>query len=192
MNRMLPIPLLATLVACGPSISTSGDKSLLPGAATYTWGAPLAPPAGQPEPAEASVRLRGRIQEAMEQALASKGYRKVDEASAAFLARFSVGVKTETTDVQVAPPSNEPVPMTRCDAGGCWKGYDWGYGSGNDPRFAEQTSRQAGVILELVDKASGKLAWQGRFVDQATGMSPTDERIQKAMSELIKSLPPAR
>ena len=69
MNRLIPIPLLATLVACGPSISTSGDKSLLPGAATYTWGAPLAPPAGQPEPAEASVRLRGRIQEAMEHEL---------------------------------------------------------------------------------------------------------------------------
>lgn len=190
MKRIMALS-IPVLVACGPSISSSADKALVPGNGTYAWGAPLANPMGAPEPNEASVRLQARIRSAMDSALAGKGYRKVDESHAGFTARYSVGVRTTTTDVPVQAPNNNPVPMTRCDAGGCWTGWDYGYGSNTDPNFAPETTRQAGVVLELVDRASGKVAWRGLYTDDVTGRSPTDERLQQAMSELIKSLPPA-
>jgi hypothetical protein len=182
--------LLAT--ACGPSVSSSKAPTLVPGAGTYAWGGALAvAEAGQGYTA-VNQRLRMRILAAIDSGLAGKGYRKVDSSNAQFLARYAVGVKTTSTDVPVVDAGPDvPVPMTSCNAGGCWNGWDYGYNSPSDPGFAGMTEREAGVVLELVDRTTGAVAWHGVYRDNATGKAPTPERIRKAVGQLIKTLPPA-
>ena len=126
-------------------------------------------------------KLRLRILSAIDSALTGKGYRKVDSSSAQFLARYAVGVKTTSANVPVVNDGPDaPVPMTSCNAGGCWNGWDYGYNTPGDPAFAGITEREAGVVLELIDQKTGAVAWRGVYRDDATGKAPTPERIKKA------------
>jgi len=45
-------------------------------------------------------------------------------------------------------------------------------------------------VLELLDRKTGAVAWRGVYRDDATGKAPTPERIQKAVGQLLKTLPP--
>lgn len=182
------LPLLLAVAGCGgPSVTTTKDPKLIPRDGSYAWGGQLDPLAGDPTPA--NVRLRTRVLAAMDSALAERGYRKVDEAKATFLARYSIGIKTTMSDVRVQSPNFEPIPLTRCGSDGCWRGWETGYSSGNDPQFATQASRRAGVVLELVDQASGAVAWQATFEDDVTGRTPTEDRIRAAVERLMRDLP---
>jgi hypothetical protein len=184
--------MLLTLLGCGgATVNTTKDPALIPRDGTYAWGPQLEGQAA-PDPTPANVRLRGRVLAAMDAALAERGYRKVDEARATFIARYSIGIRTTMNDVRVQSPNFEPVPLTRCGADGCWRGWETGYGSGNDPQFATQASRRAGVVLELVDRVSEQVAWQATFDDDVTGRAPTDERIHAAVARLMRDLPRVR
>lgn len=191
LGTAFPALALTLLAACGgPTVSVIKDSKLIPRDGTYVWGGQLeGGPGAAPEPTPANVRLRGRVLAAMDQALAERGYRKVDPDKATFVARYSIGIKTTVSDVRVQSPNFEPVPLTRCGADGCWSGWETGYGSGNDPQFATQASRRAGVVLELVDQKTDKVAWQATFDDDVTGRTPTDERIHAAVERLMRDLP---
>lgn len=183
---------LALLTACGPSVSSSKAPVLVPGTGTYAWGGALALTEAGEGYTLVNQRLRLRIVSAIDSALAQKGYRKVDSTGAQFLARYAVGAKTETANAPVVDAGPDaPVPMTSCNAGGCWNGWNYGYNSPGDPAFAGMTEREAGVVLELVDRKSGAVAWRGVYRDNTTGKAPTPERINKAVSQLIKTLPAA-
>lgn len=191
-RNILVLALLAG-AGCGPSISTTKSPTLVPGNGTYAWGGALAIPEGAQGYTLVNQRLRLRILAAIDSGLAQKGYKKVDSTSAQFLARYAVGVKTTTSDVPVVSQGPDvPVPMTSCNAGGCWNGWDYGYNSSSDPAFAGLTEREEGVVLELIDQKSNAVAWHGTYQDNTTGKAPTPERIQKAITQLLKSLPPVR
>jgi len=182
----------ALSAACGPTVSSTKGPTLMPGAGTYAWGGALAIPEGAQGYTLVNQRLKLRIQAAIDSGLAGKGYRKVDSASAQFRARYAVGVKTTTANAPVVNAGPDvPVPMTSCNTGGCWNGWDYGYNTPGDPAFAGLTEREAGVILELVDKKTDAVAWHGAYQDNTTGKAPTPERIQKAISQLLKTLPSA-
>lgn len=188
--RATALPALLLVAACGgPTVNVSKDPKLIPRDGTYAWGGQVEGPAAPPDPTPANVRLRGRVLAAMDGAFAERGYRKVNEDKATFLARYSIGIRTSVSEVRVQSPNFEPIPMTRCGADGCWRGWETGYGSGNDPQFASQASRRAGVILELVDRETEKVAWQATFDDDVTGHTPTDERIHAAVERLMRDLP---
>jgi hypothetical protein len=184
---------LLLAAACGPSVSSSKAPTLVPGTGTYAWGGALAVDEAGQGYTIVNQRLRLRILAAIDSGLAGKGYRKVDSSGAQFLARYAVGVKTTSSDVPVVDAGPDaPVPMTRCNAGGCWNGWDYGYSSPSDPAFAGMTEREAGVVLELVDRTTGAVAWHGAYRDGATGKTPSPERIKKAVGQLIKTLPPVQ
>lgn len=192
-NALAVALVLANVSACGPTVSSTRAPTLVPGTGTYAWGGVLAvPEAGQGYTA-VNQRLTKRIQTAIDSGLARKGYRMVDSSSAQFRARFAVGVKTTTADAPVVDQGPDaPVPMTSCNAGGCWNGWDYGYNTPGDPAFAGLTERETGVVLELVDRKSGAVAWHGVYQDNTTGKAPTPERIQTAIGQLLKTLPPVR
>ena len=192
--RLVAIALaLASVPACGPSVSSTKAPTLVPGTGTYAWGGTLAVGEAGQGYTLVNQRLRLRIQAAIDSGLAGKGYRKVDSSSAQFFARYAVGVKTTTANAPVVDQGPDaPVPMTSCNAGGCWNGWDYGYNTPGDPAFAGLTEREAGVVLELVDRKSGAVAWHGVYQDNTTGKAPTPERIQKAVGQLLKTLPSVR
>ncbi len=192
--RLVAVALaLASVPACGPSVSSTKAPTLVPGTGTYAWGGTLAVGEAGQGYTLVNQRLRLRIQAAIDSGLAGKGYRKVDSSSAQFFARYAVGVKTTTANAPVVDQGPDaPVPMTSCNAGGCWNGWDYGYNTPGDPAFAGLTEREAGVVLELVDRKSGAVAWHGVYQDNTTGKAPTPERIQKAVGQLLKTLPSVR
>lgn len=183
----IPLALLALAGCGGPNVTVTRDSKLIPRDGTYAWGGQTDPLTAGATPA--NVKLRTRVLAFMDSGLAQRGYRKVDPEKATFLARYSIGIKTTMSDVRVQSPNFEPIPLTRCGSEGCWRGWETGYGSGNDPQFATQASRKAGVVLELLDQQSGKVAWQATFEDGVTGRAPTDERIQAAVERLMRDLP---
>ena len=190
--RPVHIALLAFVTGCGPTVSSTKAPTMVPGSGTYAWGGALAVGEAGQGYTIVNQRLRLRILSAIDSGLAGKGYRKVDSTAAQFLARYAVGVKTTSADVPVVNAGPDaPVPMTSCNSGGCWNGWDYGYNSSGDPAFAGITEREAGVVLELIDQKTGAMAWRGVYRDDATGKAPTPERIQKAIGQLLKTLPPA-
>jgi hypothetical protein len=190
-SRVTTAALVALLPACGPTVSSTKTPVLVPGTGTYAWGGALAVAEAGQGYTIVNQRLRLRILSAIDSGLAGKGYRKVDSTGAQFLARYAVGVKTTSADVPVVNAGPDaPVPMTSCNSGGCWNGWDYGYNSSSDPAFAGITEREAGVVLELLDQKTGAVAWRGVYRDDATGKAPTPERIQKAIGQLLKTLPP--
>lgn len=192
MLRQLTFAATMTLLpACGPTVASTTSPTLVPGTGTYAWGGALAVGEAGQGYTIVNQKLRLRILSAIDSGLAGKGYRKVDSSGAQFLARYAVGVKTTSADVPVVNNGPDaPVPMTSCNAGGCWNGWDYGYNSAGDPAFAGITEREAGVVLELLDQKTGAVAWRGVYRDDATGKAPTPERIQKAIGQLLKTLPP--
>jgi hypothetical protein len=182
--------MLAVSTACGPTVSSTKAPTLVPGAGTYAWGGALAFPESAEGYMIVNQRLKLRIQAAIDSGLAGKGYRKVDSSSAQFLARYAVGVKTTRTDAPVvAQDPNTPVPLTSCNSGGCWNGWDYGYSTAGASAFAGLTQREAGVVLELVDRKTGEVGWRGVYQDNMTGKAPTPDRVQKAIRQLLKTLP---
>ena len=191
--RLSTAAILALVTACGPTVSSTKAPTAVPGSGTYAWGGALAVGEAGTGYTIVNQKLRLRILAAIDSGLAGKGYRKVDSTAAQFLARYAVGVKTTSADVPVVNNGPDaPVPMTSCNAGGCWNGWDYGYNSSSDPAFAGITEREAGVVLELIDQKTGAVAWRGVYRDDATGKAPTPERIQKAIGQLLKTLPPVR
>ena len=191
-RRIAAVLVIMSVTACGPTVSSTKTPTLVPGTGTYAWGGALAVGEAGQGYTIVNQKLRLRILSAIDSGLAGKGYRKVDSSSAQFLARYAVGVKTTSADVPVVNAGPDaPVPMTSCNSGGCWNGWDYGYNSPSDPAFAGITEREAGVVLELLDRKTGAVAWRSVYRDDATGKAPTPERIQKAIGQLLKTLPPA-
>lgn len=191
LSRPAHLAIAALVIGCGPSVSSTKAPTLVPGTGTYAWGGALAVGEAGQGYTIVNQKLRLRILSAIDSGLAGKGYRKVDSTGAQFLARYAVGVKTTSANVPVVNAGPDaPVPMTSCNSGGCWNGWDYGYNSPGDPAFAGITEREAGVVLELIDQKSGTVAWHGVYRDEATGKTPTPERIQKAIGQLLKTLPP--
>lgn len=133
LSARVPGAVLTTvaLVACGPSVSSHAPGNLVPGSGTYAWGGTLVVPNEGQGYVLVNQNLRKRIQAAMDTALAAKGYRKVDTTDAQFIARYAVGVKTESSSAPVANNGPDaPVPLTsagRTAAGmaGKWAPIPW-------------------------------------------------------------------
>jgi hypothetical protein len=193
--RTVSAAMLTLMTACGPSVSSTKAPTLVPGTGTYAWGggALAMPDSAALGYTVVNQRLKLRIQVAIDSALIAKGYRKVDSATAQFFARYAVGVRTIQSESPVVSQGPDvPVPMTSCNSGGCWNGWDYGYNNsatGGAPAFAGLTQREAGVVLELVDRKTGEVGWRGVYQDNMTGKAPTPDRIHKAIGQLVKTLP---
>jgi hypothetical protein len=188
MHRSL-MPLAAlVLFACGPSITVTRDAAIpMPGAATYVWGPPPQNVPNEKGVIEQSPVIRQRIKTAIDTELKNKGYRLTDSAQAAFMVRYAVGSKMEQTQVtnNVSTGAGVASPNA-CGGASCWSGWDYGwYGS----QTTDVQTRKSGVVVDLVDRESGTLAWRGIYAKEATGKVPTQEAVQEAVDKLFAKLP---
>ena len=188
MSRSLA-PLAALLLAaCGPTITVTQDPSIpLPGAATYVWGPPPEHVPNAQGVVEQSPIIHQRVKTAIDNELRDKGYRLTDSAQATFMVRFAVGSKTSQTQVNASYATGSGVASSNvCGGASCWSGWDYGwYGT----QTTDVQSRQSGVVVDLVDRKSGTLAWRGIYAKEATGKVPTQEAVQEAVDKLFAKLP---
>jgi hypothetical protein len=136
---------------------------------------------------EQSPVIHQRVKTAIDTELRGKGYRLTDSAEAAFMVRFAVGSKTSQTQVNAnASTGSGVVSSNVCGGASCWTGWDYGwYGT----QTTDVQSRQSGVVVDLVDRKSGTLAWRGIYAHDATGKVPSQEAVQKAADKLFAKLP---
>ena len=188
MHRALPALLAVVLFACGPSITVTRDDAIpMPGAATYVWGPPPPNVPNEQGVVEQSPIIRQRIKTAIDNELRNKGYRLTDSAQAAFMVRYAVGSRFDQTEVnnQVSTGAGVVSPNA-CGGASCWTGWDYGwYGT----QTTDVQTRQSGVVVDLVDRKSGTLAWRGIYAKEATGKVPTQEAVQEAVDKLFAKLP---
>jgi hypothetical protein len=184
MNRA-SLPLLAlALAACGPSITVTQNPSVpLPGPATYVWGPPPANvPNGSGIVAQSPL-LNQRVKAAIERDLQQKGYHPADSTQAEFLVRFAIATKATATQVNdQAATGSGVVSSNVCGGASCWGGWDYG------PPTDVQTM-QSGVVVDLVDRKSGTLAWRGIYKRDATGKVPSQQEVDQAVEKLMAKLP---
>jgi len=182
----------AALAACLPLVgceSPGGKVSVLTGnqplpGSTYAW-APAQ--AGSGDPRVDNDIIRERFRTAVDTNLAAKGYSLVEPAQAKLLVSYHVGLQNKTD--YSATSMGGPGGMA-CGIRGCIGGYGWGmYGAPMDVDIRSINYTEGAVMLDLVDTATGKLAWRAtsqKRIDQKDG---TQEGLNAIIADMVKTLP---
>ncbi len=179
-----------TLAACESpggkvSVLKSDAVSVAPGS-TWAW-APGARP-GSGDPRIDNDIIQGRIKTAVEGALAAKGYRQVDATSAQLLVQYHIGLQNKT-ETQV-DTFGGPRPAMACGIRGCIGGYGWGmYGAPMDVDVRNINYVEGTVMLDLIDRASGKLAWRATSQKRLDQKDSDQAGVSAIVTDMVKSLP---
>ncbi|WP_312162125.1 DUF4136 domain-containing protein [Phenylobacterium sp.] len=178
------------LAACespGGKVSVlSGDSVQVAPGSTWAW-APGAQP-GSGDPRIDNDIIQGRIKSAVEGALAAKGYRLVDASSANLLVQYHIGLqnKTETR----VDTFGGPRPAVACGIRGCIGGYGWGmYGAPMDVDVRNIDYVEGTVMLDMIDRASGKLAWRATSQKRLDEKDADQAGVNAIVTDMVKSLP---
>jgi len=183
MNLSTTSALLAgvTLVAaaCGPTITSDRDESIpMPQGATYVWAG--GETVGQQvDPAVQNSIVHQRIQNSINKELQEKGFSRIDHVDQAdFYVRYYLSLKRETSYVS--------------STSGVYRGYGygwgWGYGGGVTTTTPIETT-QGGLVVDVVERKTNKLAWRGMIQGEAPDHPPTQREVDDAMGRIMKSLP---
>lgn len=125
---------------------------------------------------------RDRIVNAVEAAMATKGFTKAENAD------VILDIRIKGEEVQTA---------TATTSGGYGAGYGygrWGYGGGfstttvNYDKYVEGT-----LFITLVDKATEKIAWQGtgtKTIDENASAEKREQNIDYAVQQIFMNYPP--
>lgn len=187
--------LVVTAVAMGGLLVATGCSSLkvnvirdsaivIPPGATWAWG----PERPEKKPEELDPRVNNsiiheRVRRAVDRVMVQKGFRQTDPESAEFLVAYRVGVK----DARQVVTQTIPVGPTY------WGGWGWGWGYYGPPPLVtsrEITYTEGALMLDMVQRSTGKLAFRAIGVDQdVTGADGSEEQIQKTVEKLLQQLP---
>lgn len=186
--------LAAAIAACLPLAaceSPGGKVSVLTGqtpltGSTYAWS-PVQPGSGDPR-VDNDI-MRERIRTAIDTNLAAKGYSQVDPSKAKLLVAYHVGLRagTDYSATSMGPPGGGMA----CGVRGCIGGYGWGmYGAPRDVDIRSISYTEGAVMLDLVDAASGKLAWRATSQKRVDEKDATQDGLNAIIADMVKTLPP--
>jgi hypothetical protein len=123
-----------------------------------------------------SPLLRARIEQAIEDTLAAKGYRLADVADADFFVNYHVGIEAKV-DVTSVPTMY---------------GYGrWGGIYTSETRVDQYD--QGTLLIDIVDREQDDLIWRGSGqarVNQDGSPRQREERVRKAVAAILKQFPP--
>lgn len=176
----------ALLVGCaGPSISSDHDPSIVvPVGSTYTFlGGTQTNEGAQDaaDPANKNEFVHQRIQNAIRDQLKAKGFKDTaDSASARFLVRYFLNLRTSTSYVTSSTGMYGP-----------YYGWGWGYGySGGISTTTPVQFKEGGLLIDLVERSTGKLAWRGKVEGDAPDHPPSQAEVSQIVGEVMATLKP--
>jgi Domain of unknown function (DUF4136) len=178
---------LVLLAACGPTVTVDvSPEAAVPGGGTYAWGGQQIklPSEVQQGIVARSPAIQAMVRKAIDAELQKKGYRVVDSTQAAFFVRYAVGsrVRVENvTEISAIAPG-----VAGCGEWACWNGWDTGW---YDASQKDVSSREAGIVIDLVDRSSGKLAWRSVLRDDAPDKIPDEKLVHSVVAKALKKLP---
>jgi Domain of unknown function (DUF4136) len=170
MPRRTALAVCLLAVACGPHVDVHGERSRIATFGrygTYAWASP-ATPAGSVAEQDASL-LDWRIRNAVDRALAAKGYVRSDGA-ASLLAEYDV--------------------VTRSEDGAAFRDYFAKRRTSGDSRLSAAGYSAGSLVLHLVDARTGEIAYRS----SATSVIAADgdrRRLDEAVDRMLADLPRA-
>jgi hypothetical protein len=170
-----------SLGCLGPRVYTDHDPSIdLASLQTFRW---LEPPLrvapreeGAPtlDPFVHNTLLDKRVRDAVETALAARGYRKADGDMADFAVRYEV-------------VSREVVRDSPVYVGG---GYGYRY-YGGGAVYANTTTYQEGtLILDVIDPKSDSIAWRGWSASRTRDGHIDADLVSRTVEAIVTKFPP--
>jgi len=163
-----------------PSVSFSRFQS-------YKWIPDTPKKTGDPR-IDGNTLLQNRVRNAVDNRLASKGYRKKNSGKVDFLITYHVTLDKQT-EIQVINSYNNYGP-----------GWGWRYGRHYSPYsgFYENetfvhTYEEGSLIVDLVSPESRELFWRGSATDRVNFSHTPEQKEQKineAVEKLFEQFPP--
>jgi hypothetical protein len=185
------VGVLLVAACAGPagnvSVMQSDRIQLVPGA-TVAWSPLAANALGNNDPRIDNDILRQRIRSSTEAAFAARGFRVAeDAASAQYLLSYHLGLR-EGTDYRVET-MGRPGPVA-CGWRGCVSGFAWGmYGAPTNVRALNYN--EATLIIDVVDRPSGELAWRATSQQRVDQSDASQQRLNAILADMTRSLPSA-
>ena len=180
---------LLAVAGCGTpggeiKVTQSSTTAVVPGS-TYAWK-PIDNDAERgSDPRVSSEDIQNRIITAVDTALAAKGYRRVtDPGQATLLVSYFLGLSSRS-NLQAAHLG--PVGPVACGFSGCVDG--WGVYGYPTMDVTTMNYTEGTMILDLVDRASGELAWRATSQRPIVSAEPDQNRVNITVAEMVKSLP---
>ena len=190
-HRALLAAAAAACLAMAGCESPGGKVSVLSGqtpiaGSTYAWAPDAQPGAGDPR-VDNDI-IRERITTAVDTNLAAKGYRQVSPAQAKVLVAYHIGLQNKTD--YSATSMGAPGGGVACGRRGCVGGYGWGmYGAPVDVDVRAINYTEGALMLDLIDSASGKLAWRATSQKRVDAKDVTQDGLNAVVADMIKTLP---
>ncbi|QTC90231.1 DUF4136 domain-containing protein [Brevundimonas goettingensis] len=165
-------------------ILQSSSTSVVAGS-TYAWAPVTSATQRSADPRIANDIINQRIQSAVDSALAAKGYRRVSSPSqATLLVSYYVGLEARS---EIQSNNMGPPPVAACGFRGCVGGWGF-YGA---PMLDVETINytQGTMIVDLVDRASGQLAWRATSNRRVDSSDADQAALNAVAADMVKTLP---
>ncbi len=159
------------MVGCGSTLAVKTQRdSSIPILSGATWAWNPTPPAerrpGELDPRVDNPTIHGRIERAIETVLATKVFRKAEPVTADFLVNYRVGVQ----DVHQ------------------WQQVIVG-GPGAHMTVIPQEFTEGGLLIDLMERSTGKLAFRSWAVGDVVEGSGSEKAIHDLVTRLLETLP---
>jgi hypothetical protein len=185
-RRHLFIALLSCilLAACSP-LKTEVESDPGFAAAGYRQVAWATPPLGERSGADMR-RIDHAVRTAVEAELGQRGYRMAEEAAAELLIDYRLSQRIEPAGAGAVSPTDEAARMWDLDP----------TPAGDSALYRHPvagSNERAELFLNLRDRRSGRLVWQGRVSGVFAAEDQGDRRalIRRAAARLLRQLPAA-
>jgi hypothetical protein len=218
-KRSSPLLLAAALASglflagCDEHVDVVRDHSVvIPKHATWAWR-PAPPPEKDPdkhpvisrdvisedghsETVSRNSRLddetsRMALRTSIEQTLASKKFKQVDDPAAAeFLVDYHVAIHKRTMAVERPYPGVYPAFV--CGPFGCYQSYRWGYWGGPGYTYQNVHYREGTIVFDFVKQGSNKVAFRAVGMKVMTPDSYSPGHIRDAVVRLLRDLEPGK
>ena len=143
--------------------------------ATFAWAPMRAFGTGVPDPAIANEIVGDRLRATTEAVLQARGYRLIDEpAEADLLVAYTIVMQPET-DAKL-----------KAEGAGCAFPF---CATPSDYRLDASQHTRGTLVLDLVERATGRLAWRATSKKRVTGKDVLEVKLTALLREMTKDLP---
>jgi hypothetical protein len=154
---------------------------------TFAWATVEKPLKGDPR--LDNPLLDQRIKQAVDEALALKGYQKVKDNPDVWL-NYNTSIQQKVDVTSFSTPYVSPAP--RVVRGEIYYDYGWSHWGGTDT-FVDQYE-EGTLVIDVADAKTKKLIWRGTVssIVQEANKPPEkrDERVREAVNRVLAGFPP--
>jgi hypothetical protein len=168
------------LSSCSSNVSHDWDESItVPAGATFAFAPGVYEGPENLDPAVPNDIVHRRIEGAIVNELKTKGFKLVDNPETAdFLVRFFVRASISTREVAGTSGMMRTSPR------------DPGWGTSVSVTTTQPvTMINASVVVDLVERSTGKTAWRGTWQGNPGTRAPTQQEIENVMRRIFRSAP---